>query len=399
MDFEKLKGLHEEQKKAFEEFKSANDARLTSIEAKGHAPAEFEEKLGKIAANLDRIEKETKRAQDEIEKKMNRASLGAPGTDPADEKKREYKAAQNQYLRRMVVEEKTLVRGDDSAGGYLVSDEMDNAIIKAAVLISPVRELVTVRQVSKTAMKVPKLTVAPAKAAKTSEVGTRSESTNPGYGVVELPTHEFFAMHKVSHMQLEDSDYDIEAEIAEFIGWQFGLREGYDVVKGTGVGESRGFLDSGAGVAYSASGVDAKIADTDGTADGIIDLVHAVKSPYAANGRFVFNRTTLGALRKLKDTQKRYIFEPSPATGMPNTILGHPYTELPDMPDIASNAFPIAFGDFKRAYRFHSRIQSSILRDPYSSSDNGLVKFTVYRRHGGDVVLAEAIRLLKCAAS
>jgi HK97 family phage major capsid protein len=383
MTMDELKKLLEEQRKAFDEFKSTNDQRLKAIETKGFAPAD--------------LEKETKKAQDEIEKKVNRGALGAPGT-PADEKKAEQKAARLAYIRRGDVEAKTLVKSDDTGGGYLVGDEMDTSIIKAAVLISPVRELVTVRPISKQAIKQPKLTTAPAMAAKTGEVQQRTESGNPGYGLVEVPTHEFYAIHKVSHQQLEDSDYDIEAELAEFMGWQFGLREGYDVVKGSGVGEARGFLDPGTGVASTNSGTAATIADAAGVADGIIDLVHAVKSAYAANGRFVLNRKTLGSVRKLKDTQKRYLWQPSMSAGLPPTIFDYPYTEVPDMPDEAAGAFPIAFGDFKRAYRFHPRIQSSILRDPYSLSDSGVVKFTAYRRHGGDVVLAEAIRLLKCAA-
>lgn len=388
--------------KGFEEFKATNEKRLAE-EAKGNTARakELDEKLAKISADLDKFESERKKATDEIEKKLGRLELGKGGTEDGEETKkaREYKKAIGDHLRRRADESKVLVRSNDTGAGYLMGVEMDSMIIKAAVEVSPVRDLVTVQPIGKGSIKEPKLTNAPAMAAKVAETGTRSESTNPAYGVVEIPTHEFYAMHAVSHQALEDSDYPLEGELAEFIGWQFGLREANDIVKGTGVGEAFGFTDASQGVGYTASGVDAKIADADGTADGLIDLIHAVKESYARNGRFVLNRKTLAAVRKLKDTTKQYIWQPGLQAGIPATILNYPYTEVSEMADIASNAYPIAFGDFKRAYKFHPRIASSILVDPYSLSTTGQVRYTAYRRHGGAVVLAEAIRLLKCAAS
>lgn len=398
---EELKKLLEAQAKAFEEFKAENDKGRKADEEK---LARLNKAMDEAGEKLTKAEAERKAAQDradEIEKKIGRIELGGKGAGDADEAKKraEYKAAREAYLRRGEVEAKVLIRSNDTAGGYLMGTEMDTRIIKAAVEVSAVRDLVTVQPIGKGSIKEPKLTNAPAMAAKTGEVATRTESTNPAYGLVEIPTHEFYAMHKISHQALEDADYDLEAELAEFIGWQFGLREANDVVIGTGNGEAFGFMDASQGVSYTASGVDAKIADADGTADGLINLIHAVKDAYARNGRFVWRRTTTAEVRKLKDTTKQYIWQPGLTAGVPATVLGYPYTEIAEMPAIASNAYPIAFGDFKRAYKFHPRIASSLLRDPYSLSDSGQVKFTVYRRHGGAVVLSEAIRLLKCAAS
>ena len=100
----------------------------------------------------------------------------------------------------------------------------------------------------------------------------------------------------------------------------------------------------------------------------------------------------------LKDADKNYIWRPGLAEGIPNTILGQPYLEMPDMPDEAANATPIAFGDFRRAYLLVDRMQMSMLRDPFTRATQGQVKFLARRRVGGQVVLAEAIRKLKVAA-
>jgi HK97 family phage major capsid protein len=107
------------------------------------------------------------------------------------------------------------------------------------------------------------------------------------------------------------------------------------------------------------------------------------------------NRFTLGAVRKLKDANDSYIWQPGLSAGVANTILGAPYVEVPDMPDVAAAAFPIAFGDWRRAYVIVDRIAMSVLRDPFTRGSQGQVKFLARRRVGGQVVLAEAVRKLK----
>jgi HK97 family phage major capsid protein len=127
-------------------------------------------------------------------------------------------------------------------------------------------------------------------------------------------------------------------------------------------------------------------------------MFHAVKTAYAANGRWVMNRATLGSVRKLKDTNGRYLWDPGLGLGQaPPTILGAPYTEMPDMPNEGSGTFPIAFGDWKRGYKLVDRVEMTIVRDPYTIANAGQVKFFARRRVGGQVILGEALRLLKCS--
>ena len=160
---------------------------------------------------------------------------------------------------------------------------------------------------------------------------------------------------------------------------------------------SEGFMTNG-DVAETNSGSAATIADAAGQANGLIDMAHNLKTAYARNGTWLLNRKTLGAIRKLKDDQNGYVWMPGLAALRPSTILDAPYLEVPDMADEAANAYPIAFGDWRRAYLIVDRISMSVLRDPFTQSTSGTVRFVARRRVGGQVVLAEAIRKLKCAA-
>ena len=133
----------------------------------------------------------------------------------------------------------------------------------------------------------------------------------------------------------------------------------------------------------------------------MISLVHNIKSEYGRNGVFVFNRSTLAAIRKLKDTAGQYVFQVgmSLTGGASNTILGYPYVEATDMPDVAGGAYPVAFGDFRRAYMIVDRVSLAVLRDPFTQATTGNVRYIARRRVGGQVVQAEAINKLKIAAS
>ena len=134
------------------------------------------------------------------------------------------------------------------------------------------------------------------------------------------------------------------------------------------------------------------------TADGLLSLKYGIKTAYARNASFALNRSTMGAIRRLKDGNGQYLWMPGIAMGRPNTIDGDPYVECPDMPNVQAGAFPVAYGDFRKAYTMADRVQMTLLRDPYTQATSGNVRFLFRRRFGGQVVLAEAIRKLKIAA-
>jgi HK97 family phage major capsid protein len=405
---------------AFESYKATNDAALAEIKAKGVADPVVTEKLSKIEttlsayeglnqkvtqaeakakamdelqANFDRLEAAVKRvglSDDGGEKKdrvgawaravVNAQTKGVLNLEPEEQK----------VLADITAEYKSLSVSTDTAGGYLAPRELVLEIIKAETLMSPVRSLARVRQTAMKAVNVPKRTGQFA-AVWVAEQGTKTETTGLTYGLEEIPTHEFYALVDISNQMLEDSAFDMQAEISTESSEQFAVAEGAAFVSGNAVGKPEGFMTN-TSVATTVSGSALVV-----TADGMLTLKHAIKSAYAANATWAMNRTTLGSVRKLKDGQGNYLWMPGIALGKPNTLDGDPYVEVPDMPLEGAGLKPIAYGDFRRAYLWIDRIQMEMLRDPYTQATAGNVRFVMRKRVGGQVVLAEAIRTLTCS--
>jgi HK97 family phage major capsid protein len=398
MDVAELKGLFEEQFRAFEAFKEEND----------RVSGRNEETLERLGGRLDEIETALSRAgrgpAEGAGESPDGAADGAPGEGSATPEARAYFA----YLRHGTRDEpnpqrkalgrdemKALSVGNDPAAGYLAPPEFAREIIKGEVEFSPLRAWARVRETSRNALQIPRRT-GTFGAVWVAEQATRSETEGLTYGLEDIPTHEMYALVDVSQQMLEDSEFDLEAELRMEFAEQFAVTEGAGFVDGTGVGQPEGLLTN-ANVSTVNSGSAATIADANGQADGLVSLWHAVKTGYAIRGVWLLNRSTLAAVRKLKDDQGQYIWQPGLAVGQPNTILGSPYAELPDMPGEAANATPIAFGDLKRAYTVVDRIQLSVLRDPFTQATAGKIRFIARRRVGGQVVLPEAVAKLKCS--
>lgn len=411
---------------AFEEFKKTNDARLAEIEKKGSADVVVVEKLGKIEGTLSQYEglnqrltlaeqqtKAAKDAADRLEVALGRLPAGARTRKGDDE----FKAFANAWARAVVhahtvgivnlaederkaladvaAEVKALGITPDTAAGFLAPTEYVREIIKGVTEISPARSIVRVRATAAKSIQIPKRTGQFA-AQWVADQGTRSETTGLTYGLEELPAHEMYALIDISNQMLEDSAFDMEAEIRTEATEQFAVAEGAAVVSGSGVGRPEGWMTN-ASVQSTNSGTAATIADADGQANGLLSLFHAIKTAYARNALWTLNRTTLGSVRKLKDGDKNYVWMPGLSQGIPNSILGAPYVEMPDMPSEGAGLFPIAFGDFRRAYTLVDRISMEMLRDPYTQATSGNIRFIFRRRVGGQVVLPEAIRKLKCS--
>ncbi|MBX9944861.1 MAG: phage major capsid protein [Reyranella sp.] len=429
-DASELKNLISTVMTGFEEFKKANDERLKLVE-KGKTDPILEAKLKKIEDDIAKgeevnkrlttVEQEAKKAadlkkelQDQIdalELKLKRPGSGTPEFKAALKAHHDSWArgvltsiasgglptaeAQKKAFDRTMAEAKALGISNDTTGGYLAPVEFVREIIKGVTEISPVRSLVRVRSTVNKSIMVPKRTGQFA-AVWVADQGTRSETDGLRYGMLEIPTHEMYALIDISHQNLEDSAFDLEAEIRSETDEQFALAEGTAVVSGNGVGKPEGWMTN-ADVSNTVSGSAATIADADGQANGLLTLKHAVKTAYTRNANWALNRTTLGSVRKLKDADKGYIWMPGIALGKPNTIDGDPYVEVPDMPSEGANTYPIAYGDFMRAYTLVDRINMVALRDPYTQATSGNIRFLMYRRIGGQVMLAEAIRKLKCS--
>lgn len=417
---------------AFEEFKKTHAAEIAEIKKNGAPDPLTAEKLTKIEADFAKAEdvnqklvkadQAVKAAADLIEEQKGRidkleAKAGRPGQGGQERNVEEVKKAFNTFawavygasqvgemnlpddqkkaLADAKAEYKSLSVGNDTTGGYLAPAEYVMEIIKAVTEISPARSIVRVRTTGSKSIMLPKRT-GTFSATRVAEQGPRSETTGLAWGMIEVNAPEAYALVDISQQNLEDSAFNLEAELGfEFVE-QFAKLEGAEVVSGSGVGAAEGFTTN-ASVQSTNSGAAATIADADGQANGFITLFHALKTDYTRNAVWTLNRVTLGSVRKLKDADKNYIWRSGLAEGKPSTILDAPYVEMPDMPSEGANAFPVAFGDFRRAYTMVDRIGMTVLRDPLTQATSGNVRFIARRRFGGAVVLSEAIRLLKCA--
>ncbi|MGZ6361774.1 MAG: phage major capsid protein, partial [Ktedonobacterales bacterium] len=290
-------------------------------------------------------------------------------------------------------ESKALSIADSAHAGYLVPDEIRGPIIERLVLISQFRPLVTQYTISSEAAKVP-VERGQYAAYMISESGTRTESQSSEIGEERIPVHEGVALVVVSNQLLEDAAFPLDAYIQRKAAERIAKLQGQKFVSGTGRGEPEGILTNGS-VAYVPT-TDAALLKP----DAFITMAHQLQTYYAQNAKWGMNRKTVGIIRGFKDSQNRYLWEPAVPNGNPAQILGIPYVELPDMPDVASNAFPVVLGDFESGYNWIDRIQMEMQRLTDSTyALKGQVGFLFRTRFGGQTVLAEAMLKMKVAVS
>lgn len=282
---------------------------------------------------------------------------------------------------------------DDTAGGYLAPDQFLTELQRDLVTFSPIRGIARVTPISAPAAIHPKRT-GRMTAQWVGETSPRPETTVT-FGQNRYEVRELACYVDVSNQMLEDSAFDVAAELSFEFAEEFGKAEGTAFVNGAGALQPSGFMQN-ADLAYTPGG-DASVIK----ADGLIDLYHAMPTAYRANATWVMNSTTIAAVRKLKDgTTGAYLLITGGIANAPETtLLGRPVVEAPDMPDIGAGNFPVAFGDFRQGYRVFDRVALSILRDPYSQATNGMTRFHGRRRVAAGVSKPEAIRKLKIAMS
>jgi len=401
---DEIKSVIDNLASTFEDFKVENSKRLDEIEKKGSADPLLEEKVDKMKDDLSEMA-ETKQKIELQEKNLAEAQaklesletvIARPETGENKDVDIQMKAF-GSWLRKGEIDEmekKALYESDDTLGGFYAPAEYVADLIKGVTEISPIRSIARVRSTTNRGIEIPKRT-GQFSASFVAETGSRTETTGYQTGLMQIDAHELYALVDISQAMLEDSAFDLEAEMSEEFGTQFAKAEGTAFVSGNGVGRPQGFTDSGAGVSSTNSGSGTAL-----TANGLLDLMYDIKSDYMTNATFVMNRGTFGAVLKLEDTEGQKIFVNSMSFvgSAPSTILGKPYILAEDMPDVAGSAKPIAYGDFSRAYTIVDRVNLSVMRDPFSQATSGNIRYVARRRVGGAVVLAEAIRLQNISA-
>ncbi len=388
----------------FAEFRDANDQRVQQIERRMSSDVVTTEKVDRISDALD----QQKRALDQMVLKKMRPTLGRDG--PTSIAAMEHKQAFDAYMRSgderqlRTLEAKAMSYGSGPDGGYLVPHEIETEIGRRLAAISPIRSIASVRQVSSAVLKKPFMTAGPA-VGWVGETASRPQTTSPTLDELQFPTAELYAMPAATGALLDDSVVDLDQWIAAEVETAFAEQEGAAFVSGNGTNKPRGFLDytkvadaswAWESIGYIATGV-AGAFPASHPSDKLIDTVYALKAGYRQNANWVMNRKTQAAIRKMKDVDGNYLWQPPAAPGNRAMLMGFPLVEAEDMPDIATDATAIAFGDFQRGYLVVDRTGVRVLRDPYSAKP--YVLFYTTKRVGGGVQDFSAIKLLKFGTS
>ncbi len=396
-------GAIEEFARAFEAFKETNDARLAEIEDRLTADVVTEEKLARIDAALD----QARHRLDRISLDRARPPLGG-AEPPRDPTATEHKAAFDLYVRAgesgglKRLEEKALSAGSGPDGGYLVPPTIEREVLRRLAEISPIRSIATVRVVSGGQYKRAVTVNGPA-SGWVAETAQRPQTDSPTLSELSFPAMELYAMPAATQTLLDDAVLDIDAWLADEVETAFAEQEGVAFVTGNGVARPKGFLayDTVANASWTsgklgfvATGAAGAFPASNPT-DILFDLIYSLRAGYRQGANFVMNRRVQSTIRKFKDADGNYLWQPPLAADRAATLIGFPVVEAEAMPDLASGSHSIAFGDFRRGYLVVDRAGLRTLRDPYSAKP--YVLFYTTKRVGGGVQDFNAIKLLRFA--
>lgn len=405
---------------AFEEYKSTNDKRLDAINA-GSGTAELEEKLAKIEGDISQLE-DIKAKLEKVETKVSRpGAFDGKKQDGESREQAEYRGAFLDWMRaptdtglqqkaanayRKAIETKSTqaVTSTGSAGGFALPEIIEREIARLSVDISPIRQIATVRMVGSPDYKE-LFDINGAGFEWVGETGTRSQTDTPDLAEVAPTFGTASAKPQASEESLDDLFFDVESWLTMSAAEAIAQGEGAAFVSGNGTNKPTGFLtgtpvstaDSSRAfgvLQYVASGQAAAMPTS---LDTLYDVVYALRARYRNNARWLTSKLVLASMRKYKDADNNYLWQPSLIVGQPSTFMGYAVNEAEDMPAVAANAFSVAFGDFREGYLIADRVGMRITRDEITTP--GFVKFYVRKRVGGKIRNSEAIKLLKIATS
>lgn len=393
---------------AWKEYRDTNDARLTALEKKGSVDVIDAEKLSRLDGALTELQKRC----DELELKSKRP--GAPAADEVPGADPEYRTAFHQFLRRgeqalqapqhAMLQKRAMSAGDNTEGGYLTNPELDREVAKLARNMSSARQLFGIRSVGASVFTKP-MSKSNASTGWVGETDGRPQTNPSDLIAVSIPTHEIYANVYATQTILDDAFINLEQFIAEEAVEAFDDGEGDAFFTGNGVNKPRGLLSLDVtvetGSTRAAQGklgvVKSGSAANFGTGlDTFIDVIARLRPRYRQGARWLWNTLTEAPIRKIKDANDNYMWQPSNAVGVPATFLGYAVSVADHMPDIGDGNIPVAFGDFKRGYLIVDRVGMRTLRDPFSVKP--YVLFYMTKRVGGAPLITEAYKGLQTAA-
>lgn len=396
--------------RAFEEFKGINEKRLKKME-KGQGESDDSR------ASMEKVFKDMadqKAIIETLEAKLKRPNLGGDGR-PVDEATEEHKSAFGKYLRKgteydkAMLEAKALNISNSTDGGFAVPKVIDGMIDDIAVNISPIRSIASVQQISTNDFHK-LMNLRGTASGWVGEQAVRNATGTPTLIDIAPPMGELYANPQATQQMLDDVFFNAEQWLAGEIATEFARAEGAAFITGSGVNKPRGFLAGPAPVATAdatrafgtlefvgtgTSGAWKTLSGTVNPVDDLFTIVSKLKAAYRPGASWVTNKALLFEIMAMKDFQGRYVFNPTSAPGVADTILGYPVTEAEDMPGKAANSFSLAFGNFKMGYLVVDRIGTRVIRDPFSNKP--YIGFYATKRVGGAVTNSEAIKVLKFA--
>ena len=396
----KILELREKRAKLWDSAKAFLDSRRNE---QGLLSAEDTATYEKMEADVVSLGKEIERLERqavldlELARPTSAAITHRPGQSQEPEKtgraSSEYKAAFWKAMKNKSSFEvqNALQVGTDSEGGYLVPDEFERTLVEALQEENLFRQLATIITTSSGDRKIP-VVASKGTASWVDEEGTIPESDD-AFGQVSIGAYKLATMIKVSEELLSDSVFNLERYIAKEFGRRIGAKEEEAFFVGDGTGKPTGIFHStgGAGVGVTAASASAI------SIDEIMDLFYSLKSPYRKNAAFVTNDATIKAIRKLKDGNGQYLWQPSVTAGQPDSLLNRPLKTSAYVPVIASAAKTIAFGDFSY-YWVADRQGRSFQRLNELFAVTGQVGFKATQRVDGKLILAEAVKVLQMKA-
>ncbi|MGV1870895.1 phage major capsid protein [Agrobacterium rosae] len=389
------KAMIAELKAAFEDFKKANDDKL-----KAKADVVTDEKVERINTAVGDLQTNFQKALDDLNAKLAAADIGAGviGDIPADP---EYVNAFKAHMRKGGVEA-AMTKGVAEDGGFLAPVEWDRTITGKLKQVSPIRA--NSRVISITSAGFKKLfTDRAVGSGWVGETAARPATSTPQIGSLDFPLGEIYANPAISQQLLDDSAIDLEKWLSDEVDTEFARQEGIAFLSGDGVNKPHGILTYVTGAANAArhpwgaipvvnSGAAATLAS-----DAFIDLFYSVPGEYRQNAKLYTGRLTQASMRKLKDGQGNYLWQPSFAAGQPATLAGEAIVEIPDMPNVAANNIVALYGDMEATYLVVDRVGIRVLRDPFTNKP--FVHFYTTKRVGGGVYNPEPMRALKIAVN
>lgn len=401
---DEIRELIEQQGKAFEEFKKSNDERLAALE-KDEARSELEEKTDRINDELGRLSA----AVDELAKKANRP--GAPGAEGDEALQAEHKSAWIKWVRKgddaglADIERKAMNVGTPADGGYAVPIQQDRDIMRLLTDLSPMRQVCRVMTVGTEDYRK-LVNLGGTASGWVGETDARPATAGPTLAQLKPSFGELYANPEVTQKALDDIFFNVEGELSQDISESFAVLEGKAFLSGTGTNQPVGLLtaktsaeaDSARAfgtVQHIATGVADSFPAKD-PADILIDLIYSMKAGYRTGAQFMVNSMTLATMRKWKDGDGNYIWQPAMQNGQPGSIFGYGYVTNEDMPSAGAGAIPVVFANFQQAYTIFDRMGIRSLRDPYTNKP--FVGFYTTKRVGSMIANTQAVKFLKCAA-